>query len=156
MIPPFKEHGDLPPGVHACTWAEFEARFSFSARRRELLRSLTRALGTLRRAGVLHVWVGGSFVTTKEAPGDVDLCWECTPSVDPAQLDAPFWNGNGLAGTADLGALDVMPEDPELGLVRMVLSHDREGRPRGIVLLHLESARVDAGDATGSGGVTDE
>jgi len=156
MIPPFSEDGHLPPGVHPCTWAGFEARFAFSARRRELLHSLTRALASLRRAGVVCVWVGGSFVTTKEAPGDVDLCWECSAGVDVAQLDAPFRNGDGLAGTADLADLDVMPDDPELGLVRMVLSHDREGRPRGIVLLHLEPARADAGDATGSGGVTDE
>jgi hypothetical protein len=141
MIPPFNEHGHLPPGVHSCAWAEFEARFAFSARRRELLLSLTRALDALGRAGVVRVWVGGSFVTTKEAPGDVDLCWECSPAVDPAQLDAPFWNGDGLAGTADLVDLDVMPDDPGLGLVRLVLSHDLEGRPRGIVLLHLESAR---------------
>jgi len=149
MIPPFNEHGELPPGAHECTWAEFEERFAFSARRRELLDALRRVLATLERAGVLRIWVGGSFVTTKQGPGDVDLCWELHPSVDLLQLGAPFWNGEGLAGTAELADLDVMPEDPELGVVRMVLSHSCEGRPRGIVLIRLGPARsnVSSSDA---------
>ena len=140
MIPPFDEHGELPPGTHECTLAEFQERFAFSARRRELLHSLRGVLRALERAGVLRVWIGGSFVTTKQEPGDVDLCWEQHSSVDVTRLGEPFWNGDGLAGTAEVADLDVMPEDPELGLVRMVLSHSCEGRPRGIALIRLGPA----------------
>ncbi|MBM3498583.1 MAG: hypothetical protein FJX74_07905 [Armatimonadetes bacterium] len=151
MIPPFNEHGDLPPGAHESTWAEFEARFGFTARRRELLVSLRCVLDLLQRAGVTGGWVGGSFVTTKPEPGDVDLCWDLHGSVDAERLGAEFWNGDGLAGTADFADLDVMPDDPELGLVRMVLSHTSEGRARGTVLLRLgaHSPGADSDDVCG-------
>jgi len=37
-------------------------------------------------AGCRRAYVDGSFVTTKEVPGDFDGCWEAE-DVDPAALD---------------------------------------------------------------------
>ena len=76
MLPPFTAEGVLPPGIHAATWPEIEARFGRSPRRRELLAGLRRALADLSTAGCRRVYLNGSFVTAKEDPGDYDLCWD--------------------------------------------------------------------------------
>jgi hypothetical protein len=51
MLPEFNSEGDLPSGIHAAGWHEFQSRFG---------------LATARR-----VW--GSFVTAKPAPRDLDI-----------------------------------------------------------------------------------
>ena len=40
----------------------------------------------LKNAGCQTTYVNGSFVTSKEVPGDFDACWE-EAGVDPAVLD---------------------------------------------------------------------
>src|SRR5262245_46538530 len=82
----FDPNGNLPPGIHECTWEEFTARFGWNACRQRLLRGLKAALDALKAAGCRRVYVDGSFVTAKEEPGDFDGCWDMT-GVDPARLD---------------------------------------------------------------------
>jgi hypothetical protein len=36
MIPDFDENGNLPPGVHFCSWDEFNERFGYTRNRRQL------------------------------------------------------------------------------------------------------------------------
>ena len=86
MIPEFDECGLLPPGVHPAEWEELEARFGTTAHRRWLLAGLLRALKNLAAAGCRLAYVDGSFVTSKEIPGDWDGCWE-EAGVDPTLLD---------------------------------------------------------------------
>src|ERR1051326_3511072 len=86
MIQHFDETGNLPPGIHWATWREFENRFGTNSRRKELLAGLRRAISVLRKAGCRTVFVDGSFVTTKELPGDFDACWS-VEGVDPDLLD---------------------------------------------------------------------
>jgi hypothetical protein len=77
MIPPFEpDTGNLPPGLHEATWAEFETRFGYNAYRQTLMAGLRAALEALRAAGCQRVCIDGSFVTTKPLPGDFDACWE--------------------------------------------------------------------------------
>jgi hypothetical protein len=77
MIPPFDaESGNLPSGIHKCTWDEFLVRFGYNTRRLLLITGLKAALEALRDAGCRRVYVDGSFVTRKEFPGDFDACWE--------------------------------------------------------------------------------
>ena len=82
MIPAFEtERGvggcyQLPLGIHVATWAELVERFGNNERRREILASLLRALQALKAAGCRRVYVDGSFVTSKEGPGDFDGCWD--------------------------------------------------------------------------------
>jgi hypothetical protein len=91
-LPAFDEFGNLPPGVHAATWAEVAVRFGGTAERRRLLAGLRAALDLLAACGCRRVWLDGSFVTDIERvagrpPGDVDVCWEIT-GVDLARLVA--------------------------------------------------------------------
>ena len=86
MLPPFNKDGMLPPGVHKASWRRFAERFGTTARRRSLLAGLKAALNALRAAGCRKVFIDGSFVTTKESPGDCDGCWDIE-GVDPDALD---------------------------------------------------------------------
>jgi hypothetical protein len=75
VLPELTAEGELPPGVHAADWQEFQARFGGSSLRRAWLSGRLRALldlaastGKLRR-----VFIWGSFVTAKTAPKDLDI-----------------------------------------------------------------------------------
>ncbi len=76
MIPDLDAAGNLPPGVHSCTWQEFEQRFATTRHRRELLNGLRRALIELKAAGCATAYIDGSFVTEKKVPADYDGCWD--------------------------------------------------------------------------------
>ena len=89
MIPEFEAGGSLPPGVHACTWSEFVARFGTNPRRLHLIAGLKLALDALKLAGCPRVYVDGSFVTAKDRPNDYDACWDAQ-GVDPRHLDPVF------------------------------------------------------------------
>lgn len=89
MIPSFEPSGLLPPGIHQASWEEFVARFGWTPRRLALLAGIKAALDALRTAGCRRAYIDGSFVTTKEAPGDFDGCWE-VDGMDLALLDPVF------------------------------------------------------------------
>ena len=73
MIPPFNEHGYLPPGLHPASMDEIADRFGQATEvRRVQLESLRWLVDTARVAGVLRLVVNGSFVTDEPEPNDVD------------------------------------------------------------------------------------
>lgn len=76
MIPEFDSRGLLPKGVHRANLQQIVKRFGGNRQRRLLLKGLTEALDLLRRAGCRRVYIDGSFVTDKESPDDVDVCWD--------------------------------------------------------------------------------
>jgi hypothetical protein len=81
MIPNFDKHGHLPIGGHWCHWEEFYGRFRTNKRRGELCDTLEKVLAIARGCGFVAVLVGGSFVTAKENPRDMDLTWITEPGV---------------------------------------------------------------------------
>jgi hypothetical protein len=91
MIPEWMANGDLPPGVHSADWPELEERLAFNLRRRRLLEGFREACGELEKAGCGLVYLDGSFVTTKQHPGDFDACWDIR-NVDDEHLDPVFWD----------------------------------------------------------------
>jgi hypothetical protein len=149
VIPPFEdEPGEegrlqLSPGVHLATWEEVAARFGSNPRRREILDGLLRALRALKAAGCSRVYVNGSFVTSKERPGDFDGCWDDTgvdyDLLDPVLLEfadhraAQKAKFDGAMFVANRGA------DPLGTLFLDFFQRDRDGRPKGIVQIELES-----------------
>jgi hypothetical protein len=89
MIPEFDERGNLPPGIHRATWNEIVTSYATSVRRRELLDGLLDALRSLKAAGCATAYLDGSLITTKDHPGDFDVCWESSDVV-PSRLDPEF------------------------------------------------------------------
>ena len=94
QIPTFQANGNLPVGIYLATWQEVQETFAFNPRRQELLSGLKRACESLKQAGCPRIYIGGSFVTNKEFPGDFDVCWadetvdlERLEEIDPVLLD---------------------------------------------------------------------
>ena len=145
MIPPFNEHGELPEGVHEATWAELVERYGLSAQRTWLLGQLGPALRALQTAGADMVFVGGSFVTSKPDPQDIDAYWVPGTGTRIPSLPAEFLNeAGGLAGQADLTGLHLGPDLLGGTIAIGWQSGVRGGSPRrkGVVLLRLSEEEV--------------
>jgi len=149
VIPPFgRERGaggyrQLPPGIHAATWSQLESRFGGNPRRREILDGLLRALQALKAAGCRRAYVDGSFVTSKELPGDFDACWDDTDVdydlLDPVLLDFAHHRAAEKAKFAGEMFVASWGADPMGTLFLDFFQHDRDGRAKGIVQIDLES-----------------
>lgn len=76
MLPEFND-GVLPEGIHDCTLEEVAGRFGRiqrSDRRPRLMENLRNYVAELKAAGIaLALIIDGSFVTSKDEPGDMDL-----------------------------------------------------------------------------------
>lgn len=78
-LPPFDPSGFLPPGRHQTTPAEMKVSlvvtFINSIRRPAIFERWERHLASLRSLiPVPHQWIGGSFVSAKVEPDDIDVC----------------------------------------------------------------------------------
>lgn len=73
-IPPLLPTGLLPVGLHEATLAEVAAKFGSSNQpRRTLQQGLEHVAAAARATGMfVDLVVDGSYVTDKEAPGDID------------------------------------------------------------------------------------
>ncbi|MFT5042887.1 MAG: hypothetical protein ACI8TX_003880 [Hyphomicrobiaceae bacterium] len=148
MIPAFEtapgEGGclHLPPGVHTATWREIVARFGTNDTRSVILEGLRQALQALKQAGCRRVWIDGSFVTSKELPGDFDGCWDHSgvdfSLLDPVLLD---FGGRREAQKAKFKGELFLAENPADGMGRLFLEFfqsDRDGHSKGIIQINLE------------------
>jgi hypothetical protein len=144
MLPLFQADGNLPPGIHSCTWEEFVARFGTTQHRLNLIAGLQIAMEQLREAGCPTVYIDGSFVTNKLIPGDFDACWEVR-GVDMNQLQsiAPAllkFDPKRAAQKAEYGGEFFPAGWPADSLGTLFLDffqRDREGNPKGIISIDL-------------------
>lgn len=92
-IPVFTGDGLLPPGVHDATLGELKERFGRVQRseiRVRLMEHLEGYVEEVRKAGVgLELLVDGSFVTSKDEPGDVDCVLILDPNVKIQSVLSP-------------------------------------------------------------------
>ena len=86
MIPNFDNTGYLPEGIYDATIAEYEQRFVYNVVRKEIHAGLLRLLKELKTIGCKSVFIDGNFVTLKEHPKDVDVCWD-NRGVDLAEAE---------------------------------------------------------------------
>lgn len=157
-LPSLDASGALPPGLYRPTWDTFRERFGTNPRREALLGQLQAAMPDLARAGIRDVIVGGSLVTAKPEPGDVDVAWvhnagvpaqrrfasslaehvrRTTPQVDMHRADALVSNASELGR-------------PQGTTFAELFSAGRDGAARGAVLLPTQLpgaplTRVDPG-----------
>jgi len=142
-MPPLQPDGGLPPGIHWADWSEIEARFGWTAHRRQLLQGFRQAAGLLRAAGCKAVFLDGSFVTGKEMPGDYDACWDIR-DVDPDKVDPVFFDfTNRRAAQKARFSGEFFPADAPEGFSGKAFLDffqvDRDsGEPKGIVALNVE------------------
>jgi hypothetical protein len=134
LLPPFDDHGNLPPGVHSCAPAELVARFgSGSPERQVQTEELLGFIDWARRAGVERLIVNGSYATAATSPQDVDLIilpGRDYPRDQSAALDQELtWPFLHVLVAAD-------PEDLEAWATRD-FGTDRMGRAKGVVEVTL-------------------
>ena len=142
VIPSFDERGNLPPGIHSATWDEIVQRYATNERREQLLSGLRPAIESLRAAGCKRMYLDGSFVTDKDAPGDFDACWEVS-GVDAGLLDAELldFSDRRAAQKARYGG-ELFPAEaaaePAGTVFLDYFQRDRAtGDPKGIIAIEL-------------------
>lgn len=135
--------GNLPPGERAAEWVEIVERFGTTPWRRQLSAELACALRDLRAAGCKRASVDGSFITTKEQPGDFGACWD----IDGVDFDAidevllTFDAGRGTQKAKYRGELFPADAaaDPLGTMFRDFFQRDRDGNRKGIIVIDLEN-----------------
>ncbi|MFD5868319.1 DUF6932 family protein [Corynebacterium sp. NPDC060344] len=64
----------LPPGRFPMTFDEIETTWAFNGHRKVLLSEAQRYLEAVGKLTPIHAaWIGGSYLTNKDSPGDVDM-----------------------------------------------------------------------------------
>lgn len=128
MIPPFNEHGYLPPGIHRATLDEISERFGKEPElRRDQMASLHWLVDLARRAGVERIVINGSFVTDVLEPNDVDcvLLSSDLPSdeaaVEEIEDGLPFMQ------------IDLVEREDFDVMVQEVFASDRVLVPKGMI-----------------------
>ena len=139
-LPKFDARGVLPPGLHQTRIDEFRRKLGFSPERTDMIeRGLEPVLNELKAQRVRQVFVGGSFVTEKSVPEDIDIYVTV-----PDRESSLFWFiGHrshiwqtiyrvqcfpALRGTTGPGSE---------GYWRRWFGHEADGSPKGVVLLNL-------------------
>ena len=107
-----------------------------------MLDGLKAALRSLRAAGCKKIYLDGSFVTTKERPGDFDACW-VGEGVNGDLLDEElliFDSGRATQKAKYGGELFVAEwAADETGTpFRAFFQQDRDGNPKGIITIDLK------------------
>lgn len=144
VLPSFNADGNFPAGVHCCTWQEARKKLAFNPCRQELFAELQRACKSLKQAGCKRIYIGGSFATSKNTPGDFDVCWddkdvdfELLEKIDPVLLDI---DDDCAAQKAKYGGEMFPANTPTFIDDRTHLEffqQDRNGNPKGIVEIYL-------------------
>lgn len=111
----------LPAGIHLASLADVQAAFAINAHRFWLFEGLLSAVTVLLAAGCGGIYLGGSFVTSKQDPSDYDGCWDPV-GVDASRLDPIFismpaskqlqkqrYRGELWQGRHDIPGLDAFP-----------------------------------------------
>ena len=136
--------GILPPGLHFTTLREIRELFAHNEHRAWLFQGLILACLELRKFGCARLYLGGSFVTSKQYPGDYDACWDpagVTADVDPLLWDDQLrveqkrkYRGDLLVSAAGDG-----PEHRHF----QFLSHDKStGAAKGILGIRLSMIEI--------------
>lgn len=136
----FAANGHLVPGIYHMSWDEFKGQFGSNAKRTELLGEFERALKALQDAGVKEVHVGGSFVTKRDLPSDIDFAWNKHEQPFNAAVLQQFEQGallqhnSGVLRSRGLQMLNTPPEGGTYKGLQYFLAHGHaewEARLRG-------------------------
>jgi len=140
--------GLLPVGEHELKWKEICDLFGTTTHRNNLLELLHKVCTILKDAGVSRIWLNGSFVTSKERPGDYDLSYEIDEEIFNNLPENPFKMSNADTLLRGRFGGDIRSEPMHPGelyrrdLFPNVIGHTHNGViienvKKGIVVLNL-------------------
>jgi hypothetical protein len=134
MIPQFDETGNLPPGIHLSTFEEFQQRFVYNKKRKELHCKLLDVIILLRKFSCRAVFIDGSYVSSKVLPSDIDLCWDDEDvNFQFVQLMAPDILLSNKERKAKFG-IDVFPAEYFLAFFQ---KDKQTEMPKGIIKIEI-------------------
>jgi hypothetical protein len=133
--------GYLPIGTWPASWQQLIEVFGFNEHRQELLAGLERGLRVLYQYGCKEVCIGGSFVTNKKLPGDVDACyenshmdWKGLKKAHPEFFDV----ANGNKRQKELYKSEFYPYNSYEDYWYDFFQNDRDGNRKGMVKIYLD------------------
>jgi hypothetical protein len=139
----FQDNGNLPKGIHIMTIDEFETEFGHNTHRKKLIQGLKIGIAELQDCGCVKIYIDGSFVTTKEIPGDFDSCWDDAGvdikklmSIYPSIVDFSDQRKNQKIkyyGEFFPAREKATPYDTYIEFFQS----DRDGNPKGIIQINL-------------------
>ena len=91
----FNKNGNLPIDV-TLTAGQFKTNFGYNSQRKKQIEHLLTIAKILALLGCTEMYLGGSFVTTKALPNDLDVCFDATV-LDVAAL----WKNNPALVSAE-------------------------------------------------------
>jgi len=115
---------------------------TWSKRRQLLFAGLEKAVDNLNDAGVLQIYIDGSFTTNKDEPGDIDGCWVPNREVNTKILDpvfialSPPREAMKIKYGVDFLIAGITLNDAGC-IVEDFFQVDRDGNAKGILLLEL-------------------
>ena len=139
-LPEFNARGVLPPGLHRTRLDEFRTKLGFNPERLDMIEcGLELVLAELKAHKVRQVFVGGSFVTERSLPGDIDMY-----VVVPDRESSLFWFvghrshiWQTIYRVQCFPALKRITGPGSEAYWRRWFGHEADGSPKGIVLLNL-------------------
>jgi len=133
-IPPFNDHGLLPPGIHIASIDEVIGRFGGPTEvRQAIAESLKWAMDAASKAGISRFIIDGSFVDDKAEPNDAD-CILLVRSDYPRDETAARELEEGIPYVQTV--LFENERDFE-AFLRLQFMVDRKGQTRGVVEVQL-------------------
>ncbi|MCW2973983.1 MAG: hypothetical protein JWN72_2256 [Thermoleophilia bacterium] len=149
-LPQLEATGFLPAGVHRTSMAELTQRFAGNEIRAGLFGQLDATSRALAGAGVREAVVGGSLVSTKLHPGDVDVGIDVGGDAFRAAKQAVANLGPAAADVHLYPLGHLLTEAPQLPgkvpgwNVLEFFQHTRDGAARGVALLDVagDAARI--------------
>ena len=137
MIPAFEKEGYLPLGIHLTTIDEFEKRFAYNVKRKELFNNLTRFINDVKMIGCKSIYIDGSFTTSKIIPGDIDLCWDNKEiDIEVAIVMMPALSDRKIQKTlynADIFPAYIMERVAGIYFIDFFQKDKNTGNPKGII-----------------------
>jgi 2-polyprenyl-3-methyl-5-hydroxy-6-metoxy-1,4-benzoquinol methylase len=138
-IPRHTDSGTLPKGTHIASLDEVEARFGTNNPQREnMMRSLKTVYDECGLAGMNRLILGGSFITTKPMPRDLDGIIFGGENADWERI-LPFVQVPGERRTSWLN-LQIAFKVDSLSMLQDFYTRDRLGKHRGVVEVPILTA----------------
>ncbi len=132
----------LPSGTHEATLDDVAHSFATNAKRKTLYEGLVKGCESLKLAGCSIVHLDGSYVTSKQSPGDFDVCWDPT-GVDTTKLDPVFLDfSNKRKNQKTKYGGEFFPSsskaDGSRTFVDFFQTDKESGKEKGIIMIRLQ------------------
>jgi hypothetical protein len=134
----FNTQGNLHQTINL-TYEEFKQHFGTNSHRMQLLRNALQFLKIFHSCGCTDVYIGGSFVSKKKNPEDIDMCFDISDIKEEKLITVfpQFFDINQRGKIRrDLKCHIFVFDKKDFTLLNL-LKEDRDGNLKGLVKLDL-------------------